>query len=93
MEYTDLEEKDNAGLMAFVKEARGLLHGATKASNYVNTPELWALFQKTRVAEEIMKFRNLPLDHEKLGDRFEVSDFREHVLLENQTEKTKTEKT
>lgn len=87
MEYKDLEEKDNASLMSFVKEARELMHGAVKSESYVNTPELWALFKKTRVAEEMMKFRNLPLDHDKLGDRFELSDFRSHVLIENPDQK------
>lgn len=82
MEYKDIDEKDNANLMATVKEFRGLLHGGVKQG--VNTPGAWNLLHLLRYAEKTMKFRNLPLDHEKLGKRFNVSDFRALVLVPGQ---------
>jgi hypothetical protein len=85
MERKKIDAFDNASLMSFVKDARGLFKEAFE-NNVENTPVLWESFHNLRYAESLMKFRNLPLDDERLGKRIDVKAFRDYVSVptENQ---------
>jgi len=87
--HDDLDAMDNASLMTFVKEVRSLLTGGKEQG--VNSPEFWGLFKKIRYAEEVMKFRNLPVSDERLGPRFGLPEFRDHVLHSTEITDQKTE--
>lgn len=89
MEKSKLDEMDNASLMSFVKEARLVIPGGF--SEGMNTTAMWNGFHLLRYAESLMKFRNLPLDHEKLGPKFGVPEFRDRVLIVTKNEDQKTD--
>lgn len=79
---TELEQMDNATLMKTVQELRGVLW-ESKAEGKV-FPATWLLLKKMKRAENLMRVRNLPLDHPALGARFSNAEIADYLVIEGQ---------
>jgi hypothetical protein len=79
---TELEQMDNATLMKTVQQIRGVLW-ESKAEGKVYAAT-WLLLKRMKRAEELMRVRNLPLDHPALGERFTNAEIADYLVFEGQ---------